>query len=437
MPVLRLFAAAREAAGEARIELDGRTVAEVLDQARARYGEGFASVLERSRVWLNGQPADPTTTLATHDVVAVLPPVSGGAAGVASPATQPVEASPPPSAASAPGASPTSAPAPAPGPTPGRTPAAPPVPPLAASAGSPAAPADTPPPPPGLDERAAPLVADPLSPTAPAPSPELAAEQRLTDPWGPRPEGGAPGRYPTPDLGPGSPVARRPPAVPEPTSRIDSSPDDLLDRLAGLPPFSGDPLFGEPDEPETEDRAEPALPEPDLDPDLAGWGPASGPVWSLGSNQPPPPPAPGPAGEGERDLWKWPEAPAAPAAPDVGSPFAPGGSGSDWDRRWDAPLLDPDPEEKKSDDAPPPGETFDLAEPGVRILRPVDDEAGPPTAPVQMFDQPAVRILGAGQPGAVSGAKPTTLVVDAPEGDATSSNGSPASVVAPAPPAAG
>ncbi len=58
MPVLRLFAAAREAAGEARVELEGSTVADVLDQARARYGEGFASVLQRSRVWLNGHPAE-------------------------------------------------------------------------------------------------------------------------------------------------------------------------------------------------------------------------------------------------------------------------------------------------------------------------------------------------------------------------------------------
>src|SRR5438552_938940 len=79
MPVLRLFAAAREAAGEARLEMPGSTVGEVLEGARRRYGESFVAVLARSRVWVNGEPADDGMELREQDVVAVLPPVSGGA----------------------------------------------------------------------------------------------------------------------------------------------------------------------------------------------------------------------------------------------------------------------------------------------------------------------------------------------------------------------
>jgi molybdopterin converting factor small subunit len=75
---LRLFAAAREAAGTGRDVVDGRTVGEVLAEARRRYGEGFAAVLDRSRVWCNGEPATAGDPVGPDDEVAVLPPVSGG-----------------------------------------------------------------------------------------------------------------------------------------------------------------------------------------------------------------------------------------------------------------------------------------------------------------------------------------------------------------------
>jgi molybdopterin synthase sulfur carrier subunit len=78
MPVLRLFAAAREAAGVARAELDGATVGAILEQAEDRFGERFSGVLAHSRVWVNGQPAQADTVVQGHDVIAVLPPVSGG-----------------------------------------------------------------------------------------------------------------------------------------------------------------------------------------------------------------------------------------------------------------------------------------------------------------------------------------------------------------------
>jgi len=76
--VLRLFASAREAAGRGRDEVPGDDVAAVLAAACARYGEQFAAVLSRSKVWLNGEPAEPGDTVRDTDEVAVLPPVSGG-----------------------------------------------------------------------------------------------------------------------------------------------------------------------------------------------------------------------------------------------------------------------------------------------------------------------------------------------------------------------
>jgi MoaD family protein len=82
---LRLFAAAREAAGTGRDTYDERatpTVGALLDAATAAYGETFAAILGTSRVWVNGDEpsAGWSTTLADGDEVAVLPPVSGGIA---------------------------------------------------------------------------------------------------------------------------------------------------------------------------------------------------------------------------------------------------------------------------------------------------------------------------------------------------------------------
>ena len=78
MPVLRLFASAREAAGTARADVEGATVGEVLAAARARYGDRFSAVLGVSRVWVNGSPATDDDAVGEGDEVAVLPPVSGG-----------------------------------------------------------------------------------------------------------------------------------------------------------------------------------------------------------------------------------------------------------------------------------------------------------------------------------------------------------------------
>ena len=78
MACLRLFAQAREAAGTSQAELPGATVGEVLDEASARWGAAFESLLPRCAVWVNGEPADRNTAVGAGDEVAVLPPVSGG-----------------------------------------------------------------------------------------------------------------------------------------------------------------------------------------------------------------------------------------------------------------------------------------------------------------------------------------------------------------------
>jgi molybdopterin converting factor small subunit len=84
---LLLFARAREAAGRRDDIVDASTLGELIGIARERYGPEFAEVLGSSRLWINGEEpsAGDASTLAPGDEVAVLPPVSGGALGVAIP----------------------------------------------------------------------------------------------------------------------------------------------------------------------------------------------------------------------------------------------------------------------------------------------------------------------------------------------------------------
>ena len=78
MPTVRLFAAAREAAGTDRGRLPGATVGEVLDAASEAWGADFTAVLATCRVWVNGDPATEADPVGDDDEIAVLPPVSGG-----------------------------------------------------------------------------------------------------------------------------------------------------------------------------------------------------------------------------------------------------------------------------------------------------------------------------------------------------------------------
>jgi molybdopterin synthase sulfur carrier subunit len=100
MAVVRLFASAREAAGRTSDHIDAPTVGAVLDEACRRYGDRFSAVLKASNVWVNGEPAVRGTPVISTDVVAVLPPVSGGSAVarppvVAKPVARPAPAPPP------------------------------------------------------------------------------------------------------------------------------------------------------------------------------------------------------------------------------------------------------------------------------------------------------------------------------------------------------
>ena len=75
---LRLFAAAREAAGTGTAPMSGATVGAVLDAAVDAYGPEFGGLLGTCNVWCNGEPAERHDAVAHGDEIAVLPPVSGG-----------------------------------------------------------------------------------------------------------------------------------------------------------------------------------------------------------------------------------------------------------------------------------------------------------------------------------------------------------------------
>ncbi len=78
MARLRLFGPAREAAGIAEAYLPGRCVGDVVAAAEARFGADFSQILKVSRIWVNGDDAEPGALVNDNDEIAVIPPVSGG-----------------------------------------------------------------------------------------------------------------------------------------------------------------------------------------------------------------------------------------------------------------------------------------------------------------------------------------------------------------------
>lgn len=79
MVTVVMFATARVAAGTSTGEFTGDRVGDVLLAARQRYGPDFSSILDHSRVWLNGEAVDSLdAACARGDEVAILPPVAGG-----------------------------------------------------------------------------------------------------------------------------------------------------------------------------------------------------------------------------------------------------------------------------------------------------------------------------------------------------------------------
>lgn len=79
MATVRLFANLREIAGSGRLDVDAETVGGVLDALVAAHGDAFRDGLAQSRVWRNGDPAEPDMAVGPSDEVAIIPPVSGGA----------------------------------------------------------------------------------------------------------------------------------------------------------------------------------------------------------------------------------------------------------------------------------------------------------------------------------------------------------------------
>lgn len=80
MVTVRLFARLRELAGTSRVHVDGDDVGEVLDTLSEKFGSGFIALVGTARIWRNGDPVGRDDPVEDGDEIAVLPPVSGGAA---------------------------------------------------------------------------------------------------------------------------------------------------------------------------------------------------------------------------------------------------------------------------------------------------------------------------------------------------------------------
>ena len=80
MARVRLFASLREIAGTSQVDIEGETVGEVAAALAARYGQDFELRLETARIWKNGDAGAAADPVTDGDELAVIPPVSGGAA---------------------------------------------------------------------------------------------------------------------------------------------------------------------------------------------------------------------------------------------------------------------------------------------------------------------------------------------------------------------
>jgi sulfur-carrier protein len=75
---VRLFAALREAAGAAEVEVPAGRLDEILAGLEDRYGERFATVLGYASVLVDGGRGDRTADVPDGAEIALLPPFSGG-----------------------------------------------------------------------------------------------------------------------------------------------------------------------------------------------------------------------------------------------------------------------------------------------------------------------------------------------------------------------
>lgn len=75
---VRVFAALRELAGSAELEMDATDVGDLLDQLSTRLGEEFDRVMRAGSVLVDGERSGRDRVLGGGEEVALLPPVSGG-----------------------------------------------------------------------------------------------------------------------------------------------------------------------------------------------------------------------------------------------------------------------------------------------------------------------------------------------------------------------
>ena len=78
---VRLFAALRDAAGTAQVEVAATTVADLLAELADRYGEVMARRLQVAIVSVDGETVprtDTTRDLTEADEIVVMPPFAGG-----------------------------------------------------------------------------------------------------------------------------------------------------------------------------------------------------------------------------------------------------------------------------------------------------------------------------------------------------------------------
>ncbi|MFL5797128.1 MAG: MoaD/ThiS family protein [Actinomycetota bacterium] len=76
---MRLFAALREIAGAARLEVGGATVDEVVEALTEKFGRRFGEIARAGSVVVDGERSSLERSLEGDEEVALLPPVSGGA----------------------------------------------------------------------------------------------------------------------------------------------------------------------------------------------------------------------------------------------------------------------------------------------------------------------------------------------------------------------
>ena len=85
MARVRLFAALRDLAGEREFDVPGATPGEIVETLTEKFGERFGAIAAAGSVVVNGERASLDAALDDGDVVALLPPVSGGAVPIKRP----------------------------------------------------------------------------------------------------------------------------------------------------------------------------------------------------------------------------------------------------------------------------------------------------------------------------------------------------------------